>query len=103
MKKLLLIALLFIPCISKADVYVDGYTKQNGSYVQPHYRSNPDSSRYNNYSYTGNSNPYTGSRGTQSPSAAGRGSSSHSSFKTYRDNGGNVDIHSDGSFGYMPR
>ncbi len=33
-----------------SDVYVHGYTKKNGTYVQPHYRSSPDSSIWNNYS-----------------------------------------------------
>ena len=33
------------------DVYVRGYTRDNGTYVQPHYRSAPDGNPYNNYSY----------------------------------------------------
>jgi hypothetical protein len=32
-----------------SDVYVNGYTKSNGTYVQPHYRSSPDSIKSNNY------------------------------------------------------
>lgn len=45
--------------------YVSGYYRSNGTYVQPHYRSNPDRSVYNNWSYQGNVNPYTGSVGTR--------------------------------------
>lgn len=41
-------------------VYVHGYFKKNGTYVQPYYRTSPDSSPYNNYSYPGNYNPNTG-------------------------------------------
>lgn len=48
------------PQIADASVYVHGYTKKNGTYVAPYYRSSPDSSPYNNYSYPGNTNPYTG-------------------------------------------
>ncbi len=33
-----------------SDVYVKGYTKKNGTYVAPHYRSAPDNSILNNYS-----------------------------------------------------
>lgn len=47
-----------------ADDYVNGYYKQNGTYVQGHMRSSPDSYRSNNYSTYGNTNPYTGARGT---------------------------------------
>lgn len=50
-----------------ADTYVQGYVKKDGTYVQPHYRSDSDSSRYNNYSTQGNTNPYTGQRGYESP------------------------------------
>jgi hypothetical protein len=36
---------------------VGGYVKDNGTYVQPHQRTNPDSSRSNNYNAPGNYNP----------------------------------------------
>lgn len=36
---------------------VDGYTRRDGTYVQPHTRTNPDSSRSNNYGAPGNYNP----------------------------------------------
>jgi hypothetical protein len=48
-----------------ADVYVRGYFRANGSYVQPHYRSNPDGNFYNNWSTYPNVNPYTGQMGTR--------------------------------------
>ena len=48
-----------------ADVHVDGYYRKDGTYVQPHYRSAPDSSHNNNWSTQGNTNPYTGQAGTQ--------------------------------------
>ena len=46
------------------DVHVNGYYKKNGAYVEPHYRSSPDSSKSNNWSTQGNYNPYTGKQGT---------------------------------------
>ena len=47
-----------------ADVYVKPYFKKNGTYVQGHYRSNPDGNFYNNWSTKSNVNPYTGSLGS---------------------------------------
>ncbi len=34
---------------SSDDVYVNGYSRQDGTYVQPHYRSAPDGDSSNNY------------------------------------------------------
>ena len=50
-----------------AGEYVNGYTKPNGTYVQPYYRTAPDSTLLNNYSTQGNVNPYTGQPGTVNP------------------------------------
>jgi len=50
--------------VALADVYVRGYTRSNGTYVAPHYRSNPDGIGSNNWSCCGNVNPYTGEIGT---------------------------------------
>jgi hypothetical protein len=56
-----------------AQVYVDGYTRRDGTYVQGHYRSSPNHTVQDNYSHRGNTNPYTGQTGTsydrQSPSS----------------------------------
>ena len=39
------------------DVYVNGYQRNDGTDVQPHYRSYPDGNQYNNYSQPGYSSP----------------------------------------------
>jgi hypothetical protein len=49
------------------DQTVQGYTRQNGTYVQPYHRTTPDNNRFNNYSTQGNVNPYTGQMGTVNP------------------------------------
>lgn len=41
-------------------VNVKGYFRKDGTYVQPHVRSAPDSNPYNNYGFPGNYNPNTG-------------------------------------------
>jgi hypothetical protein len=61
MKKLILfVILIFSTNKIEAQVKVNGYYRKNGTYVEPYYRSSPDKSPYNNYSYPGNINPYTG-------------------------------------------
>lgn len=58
---LMLAVLALLPLQSAlADVWVNGYTRSDGTYVQGHYRSSPDGNPYNNWSYPGNTNPYTG-------------------------------------------
>lgn len=59
---------LIVPqyCEAKA-VRVKGKMRKNGAYVQPHSKSSPDKSRYNNYDTKGNVNPYTGKKGTKDP------------------------------------
>ena len=49
---------------AQAAVHVHGYIRQNGTYVQPYYRSNPDGNVNNNWSTYPNVNPYTGAIGT---------------------------------------
>lgn len=44
---------------------VRGYTTKNGTYVAPHYQTNPDGTRNDNYSTRGNVNPHTGEAGTK--------------------------------------
>ena len=60
-KALLVTAVSIAVCSSAwADEYVDGYYRADGTYVQPYWRSDPDGNPYNNYSFPGNLNPYTG-------------------------------------------
>ena len=58
---------LFTGLTSDASVRVRGSSRSNGTYVQPHYRSSPDHSRFNNWSTKGNYNPHTGKKGTVDP------------------------------------
>lgn len=43
------LGLLAVPLTVAADVYVDGYYRDDGTYVRPHIRSSPDNSISNNY------------------------------------------------------
>ena len=50
---------LGLTCFSQNTIWVDGYYKSNGTYVQGHYKTAPDRTIQNNYSNYGNTNPYT--------------------------------------------
>ena len=56
-------------CTKKStDVSVKGYYKSDGKYVQPHYRSGSNKTKRDNFSTKGNTNPYTGRKGSKSTS-----------------------------------
>lgn len=61
------VALLALAGSAAAGDYVKGHFRSNGTYVQPHYRSSPNNSTFDNYSAKGNYNPYTGEKGTVDP------------------------------------
>jgi hypothetical protein len=57
--------LTFGAAAAQGDHLVRGYTKADGTYVAPHYQTNPNNTRADNYSTQGNVNPYTGQPGTK--------------------------------------
>ena len=53
-----------VPCtVNYNTTTVSGYTRSNGTYVQSHVRSMPNTTNWDNFSTKGNSNPFTGSTG----------------------------------------
>ncbi len=66
----LALALIAASTAALADQYVHGHFRKDGTYVQPHYRSSPNHSTYDNYSTRGNYNPWTGEKGTVDPYAS---------------------------------
>lgn len=62
--KILLSTVVLLISFGSIAEYVSGYTKSNGTYVQPYYRSDRNSTVKDNYSYYGNTNPYTSKVGT---------------------------------------
>lgn len=67
MKFIFALIALSISTTALADTYVRGHTTKSGTYVEPHYRSDSNSTKLDNYSSKGNSNPYTGKQGTVDP------------------------------------
>jgi hypothetical protein len=53
--------------------YHQGYTTPGGTYVQPHYQTNPNNTTTDNWSHQGNTNPFTGQPGTRNDYGTGYG------------------------------
>ncbi len=67
MKKIIAITLLCLTTTAMADKYVNGYVKRDGTYVEGHFKSDANNSKFDNYSTQGNTNPYTGQKGYVDP------------------------------------
>lgn len=90
--------------VNTNSTYVNGYTKYNGTYVQGHYRSSQNSTNHDNYSTSGNYNPYTGSAGSRAKDYStgaynyGSGHTIHTGSR-----GGQYYINSNGNKTYVPK
>lgn len=85
MRRFILIggSLLIVICAApaNADKWVNGYTKKDGTYVQGHMKSSPDSYRYNNKG----AQSFGGSQRDEYSSGLGATNKNNSSYG-YRDN-----------------
>ena len=84
--------------------YQSGYVKTSGTYVQSHFKTTSNYTNLDNYSTVGNTNPYTGVKGTRamdySPNTFNYGSG-----KTINtgSRGGQYYINSNGNKSYIPK
>lgn len=70
MKKLLAVTVIMLGWTNIAaaqSVYVRPHVRSDGTYVQGHMRTAPNSTRTDNWSSSPNVNPYTGQQGTRDP------------------------------------
>ena len=71
MKKIFCMALLIFFSLTSLSiagtVKVKGTVTKSGTYRQPHYRTSPNNTKLDNWSTKGNTNPYTGKKGTVYP------------------------------------
>lgn len=67
------------------DHYVAPYLRSDGTFVQGHFRTDRDDSFWNNFSSSGNVNPYTGKVGTKTPFGSYGGGSSYVGGYTRKD------------------
>jgi hypothetical protein len=57
--------LVCVSTYSQSHVYQKGYTKKDGTYVQPHYKTESNRTNRDNFSTQTNTNFYTGARGSR--------------------------------------
>ena len=59
------VVLLCVAATSASAKSTRGYVKKDGTYVQPHQKTDPNKTKGDNYSTKGNTSPYTGKKGTK--------------------------------------
>lgn len=66
---MLVTASLLVPtsALAQSSHSVRGYVKRDGTYVAPAHRTNPNTTRNDNWTTRPNVNPYTGKAGTKAP------------------------------------
>lgn len=68
MKRIVMaVAALGLAATAGADTYVKGHVKADGTYVPGHFKTEANTTKLDNYSTKGNTNPYTGKAGTVDP------------------------------------
>lgn len=67
MKYIFAVLALITATSAIADKHVNGYVRQDGTYVQPYSRTDSNNTKFDNYSTQGNVNPYTGKEGHVDP------------------------------------
>ena len=83
---------------------VSGYTRSNGTHVQSHVRTMPNSTNWDNFSTVGNTNPFTGTSGSRAKdysidaSNYGAGHTIHTGSR-----GGQYYYNSNGNKTYVPK
>ena len=84
--------------------YQSGYTRSNGTYVQGHYKTSSNYTNHDNFSTSGNYNPYTGSTGSRARDYS-TGAYNYGSGRTVQTGprGGQYYINSNGNKTYVPK
>lgn len=67
MKKFIALFIALCAATAWSQTYVRPHVTKDGTYVEGHYKSQPNNTKTDNYSTQGNTNPYTGQQGTVDP------------------------------------
>jgi len=102
---LALIANLATAQTNTSSRYQSGYYKpSSGTYVQPHYKTTTNNTNWDNYSTKGNSNTYTGSKGTKARDYSSNANNYGSGQTIYTGSrGGQYYYNSNGNKTYVPK
>jgi hypothetical protein len=90
--------------VNSSSTHVSGYTRSNGTYVHGYNRSSQNSTNHDNYSTSGNVNPYTGTSGSRARDYSS-GAYNYGSGQTIHtgSRGGQYYINSNGNKTYVPK
>ena len=67
MKVLIFVAFVVVASSASAQTYVRPHVKNDGTYVEGHYKTRPNNTTADNYNTQGNVNPFTGQAGAVNP------------------------------------
>lgn len=86
------------------QIWVNGYYKSDGSYVQGHYRQTPNSTNHDNWSTTTQLNPYTNESGARAKDYSAQAYNYGAGQTIYTGpRGGQYFINSNGNKTYVPK
>lgn len=90
--------------VNSQTTTVNGYTRSNGTYVNGYTRTRSNSTNHDNFSTSGNRNPYTGTTGTRARDYSS-GAYNYGSGHTIQtgSRGGQYYINSNGNKTYVPK
>ena len=84
--------------------FQDGYYRDNGTYVQPHMKTESNSTNWDNFSTEGNTNPYTQQKGTRARDYSSESLNYGQGKQIYTgERGGQYYINSNGNKTYVPK
>lgn len=107
MKQIILIFAFLLATVwafGQTSTWVNGYFKKDGTYVQGHYRTNPDHTNHNNWSTQQNYNPYSNTQGSRARDYSTQAYNYGSGRTIYTGpRGGQYYINSRGNKVYVPK
>ena len=94
----------FSSSVNYNSTFVDSYTRNDGTFVQSHYKSMPNDTNWDNYSTKGNVNPFTGSTGHRAKDYSSEALNYGKGHTIYQGpNGGQYYYNSNGNKTYVPK
>jgi hypothetical protein len=84
--------------------YQQNYYNSSGTYVEPHYKTNSNNTNLDNYSTSGNINPYTGQSGSKAQEKTPEAFNYGKGYEIKQgSNGGQYYINTEGKKIYVPK
>lgn len=90
--------------VNNNATFVDSYTRNDGTFIQEHFRSMPNDTNWDNYSTKGNINPFTGTTGHRAKDYSSEALNYGKGHQIQQGiNGGQYYYNSNGNKTYVPK